>query len=388
MRKGRDEEQVVLACLAAMHTAGVPVGWDAFFAPAGARRVGLPTYAFQRERLWLDQVVGSMDVSRAGLGAIDHPLLGAMLALPHDGGAVFSGRVALATHPWLRDHAVAGAVLLPGTAFVELALAVADQLGASGVEELTLAAPLLLGEQDPVCLQVHVTAADPAGRRAIEIRSCRDDDWTQHASGLLAADDAELAEPSIAASWPPAGAEAVDVDLFYDNLADAGYEYGPAFQNVRRVYRAGEAWFAELTLSDAERSDAARFRLHPALADAALQVSLLAAPDEAATVVPFSFTGVRTRGEGAVSLRVKVEAKAAAGEAVTVALTGADASGATAFVIDAVQARPADLEALRARPREEADDLLAVRWAPARGRRHHRAGRHHAGRGALGGDGP
>ena len=398
MRKGRDQEQTLLACLGAMHTAGVGVDWDAFFAPAGAKRAPLPTYAFQRKRLWLDQVAGSMDLSRAGIGAIDHPLLGAMLPLPHDGGAVFSGRVALATHPWLRDHAVAGVVLLPGTAFVELALVAADQLGASGVEELTLAAPLLLDEQEPVDLQVHVTAPDPAGRRAIEIRSCRDGDWTQHASGVLAAAGARLTEPSISESWPPAGAREIDVDRFYDNLADAGYEYGPAFQNVRRVYQSGETWFAELALSDAEHSDAVRFRLHPALADAALQVSLLAATDEQETRRAVLVRG-RPRSWGGCG----VAARQGRGEGRRRRGGDRGARGRGRSGRDGLRDRHSPGAARRRRGPPRAAACAGRRPAgravgrarcgrhrrsPARARGHHRAGRHRAGRGALRGDGP
>ncbi|WP_442973923.1 hypothetical protein, partial [Saccharothrix sp. ST-888] len=38
-------------------------------------------------------------------------------------------RLSLDSHPWLADHAVMGTVLLPGTAFVELALRAGDQAG-------------------------------------------------------------------------------------------------------------------------------------------------------------------------------------------------------------------------------------------------------------------
>ncbi|MGW6797905.1 type I polyketide synthase, partial [Streptomyces sp. NPDC055039] len=52
LRREQGEETAVLAALAALHTHGTGPRWAAFFEGLGARRVELPTYAFQRERYW------------------------------------------------------------------------------------------------------------------------------------------------------------------------------------------------------------------------------------------------------------------------------------------------------------------------------------------------
>ncbi|MCQ9136513.1 type I polyketide synthase, partial [Streptomyces hilarionis] len=55
----RTEPEAVVAALAALHVRGVPLHWDRLATGAGARRVALPTYAFQRRRHWLPEPDGT-----------------------------------------------------------------------------------------------------------------------------------------------------------------------------------------------------------------------------------------------------------------------------------------------------------------------------------------
>jgi acyl transferase domain-containing protein/thioesterase domain-containing protein len=52
LRAGRSELRALLSGLATLWVRGVAVEWPAIFEGTGARRVGLPTYAFQRKRYW------------------------------------------------------------------------------------------------------------------------------------------------------------------------------------------------------------------------------------------------------------------------------------------------------------------------------------------------
>jgi acyl transferase domain-containing protein len=54
LRADRPDVQALVSALARAHAHGVNVDWRAFFAGSDARRVDLPTYAFQRQRYWVD----------------------------------------------------------------------------------------------------------------------------------------------------------------------------------------------------------------------------------------------------------------------------------------------------------------------------------------------
>ena len=102
------------------------------FDGTGAGRIDLPTYAFQRKRYWMDPAPGFVDASSLGVGAAEHPLLGAFVAQADSDDVIFTGRLSLASHPWLADHKVHGVVLVPGAAMVELALHAGDHAGPRG----------------------------------------------------------------------------------------------------------------------------------------------------------------------------------------------------------------------------------------------------------------
>ncbi|WP_349294387.1 SDR family NAD(P)-dependent oxidoreductase [Streptomyces sp. HU2014] len=368
LRKDRPEPAALVTALGRLHLTGARVDWSAFFAGTGARLTDLPTYAFQHERYWLEGGPAYGDVQAAGLGAAEHPLLGAVVALPDSDGFVFAGRLALRTHPWLADHVVGGSVLLPGTAFVELAIRAGDQAGCTTVEELTLEAPLVLPEQGAVQLRVTVGAPEATGRRELTVHSRAEGapdeaPWLRNASGTLATEAPAYAVDLI--TWPPADAEPVDVDGLYEGLATAGLEYGPVFQGVTAAWSKGDDIYAEVSLP--EGTDVASYGLHPALLDATLHTIPLAAhirggepsSEEGGVKLPFAWRGVTLRATGAGALRVKVTSS---GDSATLEL--ADATGMAVASVESLVVRPFAADQLRVADQGMRDALFRVEWAP------------------------
>ncbi|EWM68908.1 LOW QUALITY PROTEIN: type I polyketide synthase AVES 3, partial [Micromonospora sp. M42] len=360
-RRDRPEAHALLHALAELHVHGMPVTWTQWFAETGARRVDLPTYAFQRERYWLPPTGQSADVSGAGLGVARHPLLGAAVSVAGEDMVVLTGRLSVSTHPWLADHIVSGAVVVPGTALVDLVVRAGDEVGASRVRELTVLAPLVLPAiGGGVRVQVRVGPVDGTGSRSVTVHSQPEDDsesgWTRHADGLVGVPTAD--EPTLGA-WPPPGASEVDVTGWYATVAEHGLAYGPVFRGLRRAWTADGEVFAEVALPDEVTGDPAGFGVHPALLDAALHpVGLLPADQSGGGPrVPFAFEGVQVHAVGARTLRVRLTASGN-----SVRLVAADETGVPVVSVDSLALR--EMTGLAAAPDEAYRSLFEVSWQP------------------------
>ncbi|WP_393063800.1 type I polyketide synthase [Streptomyces sp. LN549] len=369
LRSGRDEPRTAVSALASLFVQGQSVDWSALFTDTGARTVDLPTYAFQRERFWLDAGPATAD---AGLVTLGHPFVGAVVELAEPGGVVVSGRLSRRSHAWLADHAVLDTVLVPGTAFVELASWIGERWGGGGVEELTLAAPLLLPERGDVQIQVIVGSPDDTGRRDISISSRpgpaatetfeEPKAWTQNATGVLRQSGDVLPRPDdLFTQWPPAHAVVVDTERAYERLAETGHGYGPAFQGLRAVWRTEDDVFAEVELPGEQHSAASAFALHPALLDATLHavgLSDLFGDDGAQARLPFSWQGADIHAWGASALRVRLTRTGPD----TLSLVAADPTGQPVATIEALVLRPVSAEQLDAARDRGPDSLFRTDW--------------------------
>ncbi|MGW1058238.1 amino acid adenylation domain-containing protein [Micromonospora rubida] len=361
----------LLTSVAEVHVAGRAMDLTAHLDAHRPRPVDLPTYAFQRRRFWMPPGAGgAAGAGGHGPDGMTHPLLAAAHDHPEREGAQFTGRLSLATHPWLADHAVDGVVLLPGAAMAELAAFVGQQVGHPVVTDLVLCEPLVVPERGAVGLQVVVSDGS-ADEREVRVYSRAESSapladprpaWTRHAEGTLGASPAPAGSDADAGAWPPPGAEPVDVSDGYDRLARRGYRYGPAFRGLRAVWRRGTELYAEVALPDGVASDG--FTLHPALLDAALHALEYVDPDREVTPdqvrLPFAWANVRLHAVGATTLRVRVTTTGT--DTYTLALT--DPAGQPVCEVGSLALRPISRERLAAADTGTHDTLFGLDWTP------------------------
>ncbi|GAA1732309.1 type I polyketide synthase [Streptomyces yatensis] len=368
LRRDEGGARRFLASLAEGHVGGLPVDWSTVFAGAEPRRIELPTYAFQHQHYWLESTESFGDAAGLGLEPAQHPLLGAVTEFPESGGVLFTSRLSLRTHPWLADHAAAGTVLLPGAAFVELAVRAGDEVGCGVVEELVIEAPLTLSEGDSARLQVFVGEAGDAGRRPLSVRSRAEGStpgaaWTRHATGVLAPAATTTPPDTGLTQWPPAGAVPVDperVSEAYEDMAAAGYGYGPAFRGLRAVWTRGEEVFAEVALAEDQGLSADGFGLHPVLLDSAMHAIAFRdlGAEQATLALPFAYRDVALHAAGASALRVHITPNGPE----EVALQLADTGGAAVAAVGSVVSRPVATELLDTGASPARERMFRVGW--------------------------
>lgn len=261
MRRGANSGETFLNALGDLYEAGCDVRWQSVY-PA-ARRVELPTYAWQGERFWIKTTARPASNGR-------HPLLGDHVALASGSHAWF-GEIGVDSLPFLSDHRLRGASVVPAALYLEMAAAAGRTLGTPAVIELSLSHVLTLNSGDRWKTQILVEPID--GRPQVSIHGRNQDGeqpWALLARGFLGEHRETASAPAL-----------VDIQLrclqqvtaphFYNLLTARGLQYGPSFRGVAQVWRGeGEALAKLQPDSDAIR--ARDFGLHPAILDAGFHV--------------------------------------------------------------------------------------------------------------------
>ncbi|MFD6157254.1 type I polyketide synthase [Nocardia sp. NPDC060256] len=307
----------VLTAVSRLHAAGGHIDWPEVFADCDARRVDLPTYSFQHRAYWPEPAPAHGDVRFAGLTPLDHPILNATAELPGSGDLLLSGLLSLTAHPWLSDHTVAGQVILPGTAMLDLVTCAARSAGCDLIDELVLEAPLVVPSVTAVLVRVQVGPADDTGSRSVAVYSAEAGEaapiWTRNAQGTIA----RAAEGSVAdlTTWPPPDADPVHVSLdsLYHDMSARGLDYGATFRGLQAIWQRGTELFAEVELPDQRYADTVAWSadsvaIHPALLDAALHSIAVSASAEPGLggLLPFAWSGVRVHGSARTALRARL----------------------------------------------------------------------------------
>jgi acyl transferase domain-containing protein/acyl carrier protein len=388
LRREEDERSVMLASLGAIYARGYEVEWGKLY-PTRGRVVGLPGYAWQGERFWLETTTAatrSRSARNFTAGRDDgHPLLGQLRTDAHSSGAqTWESQIGAAQVSYLYDHRVQGAAVLPAAAYLELALAAARETFGEGthiVEGFSFKKALFLPEQGERTLQTVVAPGMP-GTVSCKIYSLADEgedgaaEWTLHAAGLL-----RLAHSADVSPTPSSveGARAVLEELgarceevvesatLYRALHERGLEYGTDFQAVVSLQRGVRETVARLRLPAGGESGATLYQTHPVLLDAGFQAlaALLPEATNGETYLPISIDSLKLYAPAGAEAWAHARLTDAGGTDESV-LTGdvtlLDGEGKIILEATGLTFQRLEPEARRALEGELSELLYEVRW--------------------------
>ena len=280
LRSGRDDWQSMLDSLGELYVRGAKIDWAGFDHGSPRRRVSLPTYPFQRKRYWAGSLLdpSSANVASSVLkGREVHPLLGRRLVAAVR-EQIFEAQMSLHRPATLADHKIQGKAIMPGAAYLEMALAAGAALHGKPwcVRGMSLVEPLLLDKTSKT-VQTIVT---PEGPQAAAIRivglAAGDGEsepaFATHAVGHLAAPaDAELGLVDLESIRARFAGEARDIPWRKEALRKSGLEPGPTFFWLNLHWTNPQEALGELR-PPCNADQVERYHIHPGLLDSVFQL--------------------------------------------------------------------------------------------------------------------
>ncbi|MFN8008992.1 MAG: SDR family NAD(P)-dependent oxidoreductase, partial [Terriglobia bacterium] len=295
LRRQRPERATLLGSLGTLWICGIMGNWEALF-PDHGRPVRLPSYSWQRQSYWIEQTAQPMTRSQHSRGSetrLVHPLLGSRLQSPAIQDVVFEARVGPEQPSFLKDHLIFGSVILPGTAILEMAVAAGGLLPGHApkdpiiIKDLLIQKALLLPTGEMSQVQMILNAkGDQADFRLFGRRE--DEEWTLHASGIIASDKATISLPANLQEMRVKCNREISREDFYLHQRSQSIEFGPAFQGLERLWRSidGDEALARVSLPDHLSQELQTYHFHPALLDACLQPCSALLSNDGKTYLP------------------------------------------------------------------------------------------------------
>lgn len=358
-RRGDDDSRTLLSCVGALHCQGHDVSWDAVQPRGAGRLLKLPGYPWQTKRFWNE----TDEATEALFYNAVHPLLGQSVNGVHP---TWEAEISTVLNTFLADHQVQGSVVVPGSVYIEMALAAAEETYGSNhsVDNLVLHRAVILDDTCDPILRTTLNQNDGTLEFAAFTATADGDlKWTITATAEL-----NTLAPPPDSDHPGEHAEQVtsigEVD-FYALTRAIGFDYGEAFRTVRSV-TAGEDWaVAELAVPSQIADELHQYRFHPAIIDGAFQ-TLFGAPFSGQGAGDDPYLPARIRhsavyGSPQDHMTVSVRVVSATKEEVESDITIADRLGDTLAVFDGFAVRSLR-ESSRMSPDRIDKGLYELQW--------------------------
>jgi acyl transferase domain-containing protein/acyl carrier protein len=279
--------------LAGLFALGYPVQWQKGRQNRPARRVTLPTYAWQHQSYWIDAI--DIASSRAPAAVAVNPLLGHRWRSPRVKAGVYESHFSPTAIPYLAEHRVHGAIVTPGALYLaQVSLQAADFLlrptatdGSVQLSDIVFVSAMAIDPLHPRTAQTVFTPQENGvhGFEVISWTEASPDDVAVHVTGRCRVERVETTRVDLASLRQPLSPVTDIAGTHYATMDRMNVRLGPSFRWIAALHRAPGK--SVLRLEAPAGLEACR-EWHPGLVDSFLQATVAALGlDGSRTLIPF-----------------------------------------------------------------------------------------------------
>lgn len=288
--------------LCELYIKGADVKWERNYRDGQYRNIPLPVYRFDRMRHWVETEGFSFFESntlppaqRAPVGKVTHPILDKCIVRSMN-EAIYATEFSVDKHWVLNEHAIAGKNAIPGTTYLETAVAAGYEYFGCDIIQLRniqFYTPMVcIGNQTK---EVQIVLRRQDEKTLFSAISCGNtgeepdkENWSIHCTGEMEAGNRNfIRQYDLKNMLDRFGNE---IEIIRDKKTIMGF--GPRWKGIRRARLGENEAIVYLELLDEIKADTEHFTLHPALLDIATSIAASAVPG-GGFYLPFGYRDVR-----------------------------------------------------------------------------------------------
>jgi myxalamid-type polyketide synthase MxaB len=284
LRSECSDRQQMLQSLGKLYELGFSIDWSNFDRHYPRRKVSLPTYPFQRKRYWIEANYSPRIKKENSfpLSNSFHPLLGEKLPSAVK-QILFQSHLSRDKPAFLNDHRVYQNAVLPGSAYLEMALAAGTKVLKSSkleLSEISIDRSLILPEDESQTVQI-ILSKDSKGA-SFEIYSqqaSEEDSWLLHSSGKIGIKTQELTAEKVNLVKLQGKLSKISPETHYRQCQAKGIDYGSSFRSIEQLWGGEGEALGLIQLPEALTLEPLVYQIHPVLLDVCFQVLFAAVPE-------------------------------------------------------------------------------------------------------------
>ncbi|NEO04111.1 MULTISPECIES: type I polyketide synthase [unclassified Moorena] len=379
LRPPKTEWQQILESLGQLYVQGSQIDWFGFDTEYGRRKVVVPTYPFQRERYWIENL--NKSYKKRYVSKKSHPLLGERLNCAGE-QQIFESYIEENSPSYLSHHRVFNKALFPTTAYLEMAASAAHYRFKTPrvvVEDLVIGRGLSWSQGEQFSVQTILTPLDQETYKwqifsQKSSASKEGEVWPLHGTGKIKPLPPETSKAKVDIEKYLADCnQAIEVKQHYQKCREIGLNYGSSFQGIKSLSAGPNQVLAQIKLPEELEGEARQYQFHPALLDAALQITyhLLPETNNDKTYLPIGIDKLEIHTRSGVELWAiasLTESEVKSAESISTQVTLVSQEGEIVAKVEGLRVKQATPQTLLGTEAKSIDDCLyEVEWR-AKGR--------------------